>query len=386
MLKNVAKKPKLLVLAAGTGGHVYPALSVADHLAKEGWHVDWLGTSTGVESRLVPQAGYQLHTLEIAGIRGKGLLTVLPNVWRAIKSVVKAWALIGNIAPDVVLGMGGYVAGPAGMAAFLRRKPLLIHEQNAVAGLTNRLLKPFASLVMQAFPNSFNDSKVMTVGNPIRQAFVSAIDMPLSIDRNDTSSLNATSLERGDTNVNSPFNLLVVGGSLGAQAINRVMPDCIQQLSVQTGMQIHLWHQCGTNHLQETRASYGNNVNNITIDAFIDNMPNAFAWADLIICRAGALTVSEVAATGKPAVFIPFPYAVDDHQTANASILAAAGAGILIPAQMLDVSYLTATLLPLLTDNNRREEMSLAAKKLARPHATFTVANQCIEALNGTNH
>ena len=354
------KAPRILIMAAGTGGHVYPALSTAAYLGEQGWHIDWLGTSKGIEQRLVPAAGYQLHCIDITGLRGKGMLSLLGAPWRLIKSLWQAWLILGRIKPDVVLGMGGFIAGPGGLATYLRRTPLLIHEQNAVAGLTNKLLRPLSWCVMQAFAGTFKDASVLTVGNPIRADF--------------TGKINKQANQQN-------LNLLVVGGSLGALALNQIIPKVLAKLPTEISMQVR--HQCGPKHLQITQEAYQQASVQGQVDAYIDDMPAAFATADIIICRAGALTVSELAAAGKPAILVPYPYAVDDHQTANAQILVAAGGAVLMPQAQMQVTSLEQALLPLLTQPELRAKMTQAALSVAQPQATAAVAKQCMEAVSG---
>lgn len=356
--------PRILIMAAGTGGHVYPALSTADYLRAQGWQVDWLGSGKGIEARLVPAASYPLHCIDITGLRGKGRLSLLTAPWRLAKSLWQAWRLLGQINPDCVLGMGGFVAGPGGLAAFLRRKPLLIHEQNAIPGLTNRLLRPLSSRVMQAFNGAFADPKAITVGNPIRPEFNQS--------------------DNTDKSTSDTCNLLVVGGSLGALALNKAIPQSLaEMLNNISAHQLSIRHQCGPKHLDVTQAAYSAAKVEAQVDAYIDDMPTAFAWADLIICRAGALTVSELAAAGKPAVLVPFPYAVDDHQTANAQALVSAGAAILMPQTDLTAANLASVLTPLVSQPELLQEMAQAALSLAQPEATRVVAEQCMEAVNG---
>lgn len=361
---NKNQAPRILIMAAGTGGHVYPALSTADYLRAQGWQVDWLGSGKGIEARLVPEAGYPLHCIDITGLRGKGRLSLLTAPWRLAKSLWQAWRLLGQIKPDCVLGMGGFVAGPGGLAAFLRRKPLLIHEQNAIPGLTNRLLRPLSSRVMQAFKGAFADPNALTVGNPIRPEFNQS--------------------GKVDKSASDTCNLLVVGGSLGALALNKVIPlGLAEMLNDINSQQLSVRHQCGPKHLAVTQEAYATAKVEAQVDAYIDDMPAAFAWADLIICRAGALTVSELAAAGKAAILVPFPHAVDDHQTANAQALVAAGAGVLMPQTNLTAAHLASVLTPLITQPELRQEMAQAALTLAQPEATQVVAQQCMEAVNG---
>lgn len=355
---------KILIMAAGTGGHVYPALSTADYLVKQGWQVEWLGSGRGIEARLVPEAGYKLHCIDITGLRGKGKLSLLGAPWRLVKSLWQAWRLMAKVQPDVVLGMGGFVAGPGGLAAWLRRIPLLIHEQNAIPGLTNKLLRPLSSKVMQAFVGAFQQANVLTVGNPIRAEFSQA--------------------EKSQS-TSEQVNLLVMGGSLGALALNQTLPHALAALP--TGVQVNVRHQCGPKHLDVTQAAYADvqlaDAVKVQVEAYIDDMPAAFAWADVAVCRAGALTVSELAAAGLPAVLVPYPYAVDDHQTANASALVTAGAGVLMPQKNMQAESLCEALLPLLTDAGQRQTMAQQALQLAEPKATQVVAEQCMEAVNG---
>jgi UDP-N-acetylglucosamine--N-acetylmuramyl-(pentapeptide) pyrophosphoryl-undecaprenol N-acetylglucosamine transferase len=347
-------------MAAGTGGHVYPALSTAAYLSEQGWHIDWLGSGKGIEQRLVPAAGYQLHCIDIAGLRGKGYGSLLGAPWRLSKALWQAWKIIGHLQPDCVLGMGGFVAGPGGLAAYLRRIPLLTHEQNAVAGLTNKLLRPLSWRVMQAFADTFADPSVLTVGNPIRADFARVRDVGLK---------------------SQEIKLLVVGGSLGALALNQVLPQVLAKLPAHISLQVR--HQCGPQHLQTTCEAYQQQAVNAQVEAYIDDMPAAFGWADVIICRAGALTVSELAVAGKPAILVPYPYAVDDHQTANAQILVAAGAAVLMPQAQMQADSLVQALLPLLTQTELRQNMAQAAFSVAQPQATQAVAQQCMEAISG---
>ncbi|MDP6165131.1 MAG: undecaprenyldiphospho-muramoylpentapeptide beta-N-acetylglucosaminyltransferase [Gammaproteobacteria bacterium] len=353
--------PRILIMAAGTGGHVYPALSTAENLVGQGWQVEWLGSGRGIETQLVPKAGYPLHCIDIQGLRGKSPWSLLWAPWRLSKSLWQAWRLIGRLQPDCVLGMGGFVAGPGGLAAVMRRKPLLIHEQNAIPGLTNRLLRPFSKRVMQAFAGAFTESQALTVGNPIRPEFVASASRPKA--------------------VTDTVNLLVIGGSLGALALNQLIPQALAKLPAQCVLQVR--HQCGQKHLAVTQESYSKAGVCAQIDTYIDDMPGAFAWADLIICRAGALTVSELAAAGKVAILVPFPYAVDDHQTANANVLVKVGGGILLPQSQLTVDSLVDQLTPLITRPEQRQKMATAALKTAQPQATQQVALQCMEAING---
>lgn len=360
MSNTALRTPSILIMAAGTGGHVYPALSTAAYLSEQGWHIAWLGGGKGIEQRLVPIAGYGLHCIDIIGLRSKGYWSLLSAPWRLIKSLWQAWRIIGHLQPDCVLGMGGAVAGIGGLVAYLWRIPLLIHEQNAVAGLTNQLLRPLSWRAMQAFAGTFAAADVVTVGNPIRADFSLTSD---------------THLESRD------LKLLIFGGSLGALTLNQIVPQALAKLPSNIPLQVR--HQCGPKHLQTTRDAYHRQVVNGQIEAYIDDMPAAFAWADVIICRSGALTVSELAAAGKPAILVPYPYAVDDHQTANAQILVSAGAAVLMPQAQMHGHSLAQALIPLLTQAELRLNMSQAAFSVAQPQATRAVAQQCMEAISG---
>ena len=356
--------PRLLIMAAGTGGHVYPALSTAEYLLKQGWHIDWLGSGKGIEARLVPDAGYPLHCIDITGLRGKGRWSLLAAPWRLSKALWQAWRLLGKVRPDCVLGMGGFVAGPGGLAAYLRGIPLVIHEQNAIPGLTNRLLKPLSKRVMQAFDGAFNGADVLTVGNPIRAEFCQLADR---------------------ANSHAGISLLVVGGSLGALALNECVPSALALLP--PGLINRVRHQTGAPHLALTQQAYAqaavaNNMD-VTIDAYVDDMPSAFADADVVICRSGALTVSELAAAGKAAILVPFPYAVDDHQTANANSLVQAGAAYLLPQKDMNAVTMAAQLEQILAQPEVLFDMAKAAQVVAQPDATQKVAQTCMEIVNG---
>src|SRR5210317_319269 len=297
----------ILVMAGGTGGHVYPALAVARALQAHSRDVVWLGTHRGLESRVVPEAGIDIEWISIKGLRRKGVLAML------IAPLQIGWALLQSLSvilrrrPAAVLGMGGFVSGPGGVAAWLTRRPLVIHEQNATAGLTNRLLARLARVVLQAFPGSFNSSvRAETVGNPVRED-IAAVAAP----------------ESRYADREGPLRLLVLGGSQGALALNRTVPAALARLPEASRPVV--WHQCGTSTLERAREAYAAAGLDADLVPFIEDMASAYAWADLVVCRAGALTVAELCAVGLPAVFVPYPAAVDDHQTANATPMMQAG-------------------------------------------------------------
>lgn len=346
---------KVLVMAGGTGGHVYPALAAAAELKRRGHGVVWMGTPDSFEARTVPQHGIDIEYIHIAGLRGKGAARWLSMPFRLLRAMLEAGRVLGRQRPQVVLGMGGFAAGPGGLMAWLRRIPLVIHEQNAVAGLTNRWLAWVATAALQAFPNALRGGH--TVGNPVR-ADIAALPTPA---------------QRFAAHVGAP-RLLVMGGSLGAKALNERVPQALAQLPVAQRPQVR--HQAGRT-LDVARTAYQANGVDAEITPFIDDMPAAYAWADLVVCRAGASTVAELAAAGCAALFVPFPYAVDDHQTKNAEYLVAAGAAELIQERELTAERLAARLAALLADRMRLQTMATAARAVAWLDATREIADAC---------
>lgn len=359
----------VLIMAAGTGGHIYPALSIARNLHARGYRTEWLGTTRGLEVDVLRDSDIPLHFIDVKGLRGKGLKSALQAPFMIASSVLQSLRVLRQVKPCCVLGMGGYVTGPGGVAARLAGRQLLIHEQNAIAGFSNKLLARIANRVMEAFPGTFNAGvKVICTGNPVRAEIVALRDSAAGL--RDTS---------------APLRVLVVGGSLGAVAINRLIPAALQLLS--TDSRPHIWHQTGRNNLEETRSLYADGdlaINeSCRVDAYIHDMAAAYAWADLVICRAGALTVSEIAAAGLPSMLIPFPHAVDDHQTRNAHWLSDAGAALLMPQSALTAELLAAQLNTFMNDRNLLLSMAGAARALARPEACDLVALECMEACKG---
>ena len=357
---NIA--PNILMMAAGTGGHVFPALAVAEELTKRGAKVHWLGTPQGMENDLVRPVGYTFHTIDMQGLRGKGIGRILKMPFTLSQAMLASIRIIKRNNIDAVVGFGGYVSAPGGLAAKATGTPLIIHEQNAIAGMSNRYLAKLATKVLQAFPNTFGDSespespKLETVGNPVRDA-ICKIPAPE---------------ERYDLSDDSPLKLLVVGGSLGAEALNKTVPAALAQID----KPIAVYHQCGRNNLASTQNNYGSvdrTVHNVTVKPFIDDMADAYAWADVIVCRAGALTVTEVQNVGLAAIFVPLPHAVDDHQTANARSLAIEDAAYLIPQSKLTPDYLAQTLLDL--DREKCKKMAGKGKALANPGSTVMTAD-----------
>lgn len=358
------KKPadlKVLIMAGGTGGHVFPALAVAEELRLQGANIIWLGTARGIEAELVVNANIPLHYLRVEGVRGRGLMGLFKAPFLIFVALLQALRVVSKERPDLVLGFGGFASGPGGVAAFLLRKPLLIHEQNAIAGTTNRLLAPIAKRVLTAFAHVFKQAEV--VGNPVRASIQS---VPPARER---------MAQRAGTQ--GSRHLLILGGSLGAQAINSLVPEALAKMSAAVRPQI--WHQAGKQHAEATLANYMQHQVNAKVEPFIIDMAAAYAWADLVICRAGALTVSELAAAGVPAIFIPLPSAIDDHQTHNAAILVNAGGAFSCPQHELTAAGLAELLTPLMVDSQKLLMMAESARHLAMPQAAHRVAEICLE-------
>jgi UDP-N-acetylglucosamine--N-acetylmuramyl-(pentapeptide) pyrophosphoryl-undecaprenol N-acetylglucosamine transferase len=349
----------ILIMAGGTGGHIMPGLAVADELRRRGWHVVWMGHPDGMEARLVPARGYEMAWVRFGALRGKGLLRKIMLPLNLLSGFVQAWRRLGEIRPDVVLGMGGFISFPGGMMAALRGIPLVLHEQNSIAGLANRVLAGVADRVLTGFPKVLQKGE--WVGNPVRPEIAVLPEPTLRYDGHD--------VER-----DGRLHLLVIGGSLGAQALNETVPRALALLPEAERPEVV--HQSGEKHVEALRAAYAAaGVKGHTV-AFIDDMAGAYAWADLVLCRSGALTIAELACAGVASVLVPFPHAVDDHQTTNARFLSEAGAAMLLPQ-----GELTPERLALLKNLTRAQlrEMAGKARDLAMPAATATVANVCEE-------
>jgi UDP-N-acetylglucosamine--N-acetylmuramyl-(pentapeptide) pyrophosphoryl-undecaprenol N-acetylglucosamine transferase len=350
-------------MAGGTGGHIYPALAVADYLKQKGVPLLWLGTTKGLESKVVPQNGYQLLTINISGLRGKGILKWVKAPVILGLALFQSLLILFKRRPSVVLGMGGFVSGPGGLAAWLMRVPLYIHEQNAVAGLTNRMLAPLADIVMEAFPGTFKTLPYVKVtGNPVRPRLFEIMSPEQRLSDRD----------------NKNLKLLVLGGSQGAVVLNQIIPEVIS--NVGNDVQIEVWHQAGDRHFKTTQSRYHTLGIQGKIVPFIEDMAEAYAWADIVICRAGALTIAELAAVGVASVLVPYPYAVDDHQTANARYLSDNNGAILIAESDLTCEILARTFIELIKSRTKLIEMAKKARILAQPLATKTVAEICLEA------
>lgn len=353
----------VLIVAGGTGGHIYPALAVAACLNERKVATVWLGSRAGMETRIVPRAGLRLFTIAVSGLRGRGILRWLSAPFVIGFALAQALVAVIMIRPQVVLGMGGFASGPGGLAAWLCRRPLVVHEQNAIPGLTNKLLSRLATTVFQAFPGSFPASRgARTVGNPVRAEIV-ALAPPAERD-----------LSTG------PLRVLVVGGSRGARALNETMPVAVRALGTTN---VSVWHQCGDGNAAQTEAAYRGIAADVRVSDFIDDMAAAYAWASVVVCRAGALTVSELAAAGLASILVPFPYAVDDHQTANARFLVDAEAALLVPEGLDFAKRLAAALAQLEEDRGRVGRLAGQARALAIPDAATKVAAHCVELLHG---
>ncbi|MEQ1439913.1 undecaprenyldiphospho-muramoylpentapeptide beta-N-acetylglucosaminyltransferase [Fontimonas sp. SYSU GA230001] len=349
-----------MIMAGGTGGHVYPALAVADYLRERGHQVVWMGAPDSFEARVVPPHGIPMQYVCVSGLRGKGLLKLLQAPLQLLRAILQALAILRRERPDAVLGMGGFAAGPGGVAAWLLRRPLVVHEQNAAAGLTNRWLARLARCVLEAFPGTFRDAQ--TVGNPVRAGFAA---VPAAAQR----------LEH-----EGAPRLLVVGGSQGAKALNEQVPRALALLAPAQRPEVR--HQAGRT-LDIARRAYAEVGVEARIESFIDDMPGALAWADLVVCRAGASTIAELSAAGVASLLVPFPFAVDDHQTRNAEYLVNAGAAVLLPERDATPAQLAALLRELLGDRQRLRRMSEAARAAAWPDATARIADVCLQFADG---
>jgi UDP-N-acetylglucosamine--N-acetylmuramyl-(pentapeptide) pyrophosphoryl-undecaprenol N-acetylglucosamine transferase len=372
---------RILIIAGGTGGHVFPALAVAEQLCAQGVEVIWMGTRLGLEARIVPPAGIPMEWVRISGLRGKGLLSWCWAPFKFLFALIQALMILLKCRPMAVLGMGGYTAGPGGVMTWLLRKPLLIHEQNAIAGLTNRILARLAVMTMEAFPGALPQTcKPVVTGNPVRKE-IAASPEPAARYQGRTDSLR----------------LLVLGGSLGAQVLNDVVPQAVEMIPPECRPEI--WHQAGRRDNDRTHTIYKGSGVAARIEPFIDDMAQAYQWADLVLCRAGALTIAELAAAGVASILVPYPFAVDDHQAHNAAYLVEANAAILIRQDDLTADHLSKLLCDYIdaapgihssdqsdsdkgytSGRSRLLKMARAARALARPEAAQQVASLCIEA------
>ena len=335
-------------MAGGTGGHVFPALAIAERLRKDGHEVLWLGTRGRMEEQLVPKYGFPLEFIDVKGIRRNGLAAKLKAPFMVLKAIFEALAIIKRFKPDVALGMGGYASGPGGVAAFLKGIPVVLHEQNAAAGLTNRLLFKISKVVMLGFPGAFVGSKVKVVGNPIREDIMALHNAPRDFNHD-------------------KLKIAIVGGSLGAQALNELVP---QALKLCKNQNLEVCHQCGKGHLELVQQAYAEATFSYTVSEFVTDMQALYATHDLIVCRAGALTVAETAAAGIPAIFVPLPSAVDDHQTKNARFMEKCQACMVCPQKDLSAESLANII-----DNLNYDRQKLASmSQNAYAHAVLNAA------------
>jgi UDP-N-acetylglucosamine--N-acetylmuramyl-(pentapeptide) pyrophosphoryl-undecaprenol N-acetylglucosamine transferase len=352
----------VLIMAGGTGGHVFPALACAREFQARGYTVHWLGTPRGIENELVPAAGLKLHLINVTGLRGKGRLSLLKAPFMLIKALLQARKIVGELKPVCVVGFGGYVTGPGGLAAKLAGVPLIIHEQNAVAGTANRSLASFAARVCEAFPQTFAASaKRRTTGNPVRAELFFETPRQTLIGRRP--------------------RLLVLGGSLGAEPLNKLLPEALAQ--VPADIRPEVFHQAGKHHDEVTAERYRAAGVEAQVAPFIKDMAQAYGWADLVVCRAGALTVSELAAAGLPSLLVPLPHAIDDHQSRNADYLAREGAAFVMPQATTGAAEMAARLKEVLMQPEQLNRMAVTARQLAKPDATNTVVDICLEVAHG---
>ncbi|MCK5715279.1 MAG: undecaprenyldiphospho-muramoylpentapeptide beta-N-acetylglucosaminyltransferase [Nitrosomonadaceae bacterium] len=348
-------------MAGGTGGHVFPALAVADYMKVSGWRVVWLGTKGGMEEMLVPQKGYDIEIMDFSGLRGKNFMVWFLLPLRLLLAFWQSAKVLFQIRPDVVLGMGGYPAFPGGIMASLLNKPLLIHEQNSVPGLANKILAKFADKVLLGFPNAIrNEKKIIFSGNPVRKE-ISQLDMP----------------DKRYAGRSGKLKLLIIGGSLGAQALNSIVPKMLKLIP--DHMRPLVTHQAGRKHLETLKKNYAEAGVEGELLVFIENIAVQYADCDLVICRAGALTIAELTAAGIASILVPFPYAVDDHQTSNAKFLSDKDAAVLLPQNELTPQGLAQLLMEFTRE--KLLGMAMKARELARPDATRLVAEACMEMI-----
>lgn len=353
-------------MAGGTGGHVFPALAVAERLMSQGWNIHWLGTRAGLEASIVPKAKIPIHYISVKGLRKNGILGWCLAPLRLLTALFQSLSIIHKLKPNVVLGMGGFISGPGGLAAWLLRCPLVVHEQNAIVGLTNRALSHLADRVLEAFPGAFNPKvKAIYTGNPIRETLLAAPAPTIRF------------TERRLKDPQEPLRLLVLGGSQGAVALNEVCPAAIQKMPIEKRPIV--WHQTGAknNAVTKTKAAYDTAGLSARVEPFIDDMAFAYGWADLVLCRSGALTVAELATVGVGSILVPYPFAVDDHQTENGRFLEKVNAAKIIDQSCLNPENLAELFLELFSDSDRLFKMAEAAFSVAKRNALTEVSRYC---------
>lgn len=352
----------MMVMAGGTGGHVFPALAVAEVLRDRNVAVTWLGTRRGIEAELVPEHGFPIDFIDVEGVRGRGAMKLLKAPFVLMKSLWQSIGVIRNQKPEVVLGLGGFASGPGGVAARLLGLPLVVHEQNAIAGTTNSLLAKIASRVLEAFPGALPRGE--WVGNPVRKDIEA---LPLQ--------------KKHEMTVERPLRLLVLGGSLGAAAINQQVPKALALIVGEVAPEVR--HQCGRAHEADTESAYEAVGVKASIEPFITDIAEAYDWADVVICRAGALTVAELTAAGVGALLIPYPYAIDDHQTKNGEWLVEQKAALLMQQSDLTPEKLATQITEWSTDRIKLQAMAVNARAMAKSGVAESVADICMEVCRG---
>ncbi len=356
-----AGAPMVMIMAGGTGGHIFPGLAVAESVRQQGGRVEWLGARGGMETTVVPEHGLTVHELNIAGFRGKSMVRRLTMPLRLLRAVWQARRVLRKTGPISVLSMGGYAAAPGGLAARILGIPLFVHEQNSVAGMTNRWLAKFARKVFTGFQQVAGlDDHYEWVGNPVRDAIHDAKDL--------------------EADSKQPFKILVLGGSLGAASLNKTLPLALARVADNYSLEVQ--HQCGQRHTDATKGAYEQTkLDRVkwSVMPFIQDMAAAYEWADLVVCRAGALTIAELCAAGRGAILVPYPFAVDDHQTTNAESMVAAKAGVLVPDADLDAEKLAKDLSELLADRDRVVDMGARARTLGKRDCAATIAQACLQ-------
>jgi UDP-N-acetylglucosamine--N-acetylmuramyl-(pentapeptide) pyrophosphoryl-undecaprenol N-acetylglucosamine transferase len=362
----------ITIMAGGTGGHIMPGLAVARQLLSLDQQVSWIGSNNSMEQRLVPEHGVEFHALDIRGLRGAGWGRKLRMPWQLSRAIWQALRTLKGLHPDCVLSMGGFAAAPGGIAAWLLRVPLVVHEQNRIPGLTNRLLARIADQVCQAFADSFpTRQQALVTGNPVRADIVALRRQQRASDGQQQSSSESAALR-----------VLVLGGSQGANALNRQLPRLLATSAAAAGCTLNIRHQCGERWQQVATQAYAEQTGRfekLDVTPYISDMAAAYAWADLVIARAGAMTISELAAAGCASVLVPFPFAVDDHQTANAQVLVNAGGAMLMPEDQLTEASSQAMLTQLLSTPATLQQMATAAAAMHAEDASSKLASICLE-------
>ncbi len=359
---NASHQSPILIMAGGTGGHVFPALAVANFLRNQGEEIVWLGTKQGIEAKIIPSEQIKIEWLSVQGLRGKGVLTILMAPFKLTRACWQALLILNKIKPKAVLGMGGFASGPGGLMAWLMRIPVIIHEQNAVIGLTNKLLSYLAKINYFAFPAAAKKiRKSIVVGNPVRKEI-------LQIEKPE---------KRLTKRTEKKLNVLVVGGSLGAKTLNEIVPNGL--IKIEDEYRPNVRHQCGSRHLKSCESLYQCLGVDAEVMDFIVDMKEAYEWSDLVICRAGALTIAELSAAGVASILIPFPYAVDDHQMANAKFLVDVGGAEVIRDHLFTSEYVAKKIMELSNNKKVLKEMALNARSVAYFDATEQVANGILQ-------